>query len=493
MSLSPHASSVEIVENGRSGSVVYREASNSLSLFWEFGGDDTVAIIIGGDAASWARQHPWAKERRAEILRHIAEEAIRQKGPGGKARIDLQAGVIYLQQGNEPNRRAPAPSSVSRFKLYKIKAMIALILLIACFLAIAIKVVFSVPPSKGIPLGASLRAADQIVTLIQTQESYIPTLHRNPENDRYRLGLLVLPVDGSSEGRLIPIGKEYRGPELQLVRILGYDGRTVWCAINEIIGVDLKSNKLLGAEDLRQANPSLNEQWDDSRRISFDARLRVSTPDRQQTFEVDPESLATTPVAKSRLTPKSPFDPRLEEFLSSTVRPSPTEWLGLHSTREAEVEFKLKSWLSPINRATSAKVERQLHRGTLGPDLGKGKREVLSLAPLSPDTFLNACFVRTGQETEPLRLSNPDGFLFIYTSKPGLTGTLVVARVDTTGKVLWKTDTALDRFKLQQILPDERYVAFIGPELPIPDKFSPTILVIVNTQTGTARSTPLQR
>ena len=50
--------------------------AGELSFYWEFGGGDSVAIVTVGDAAEWRERHPWATERRAEILRYVGDELI---------------------------------------------------------------------------------------------------------------------------------------------------------------------------------------------------------------------------------------------------------------------------------------------------------------------------------------------------------------------------------------------------------------------------------
>jgi hypothetical protein len=83
-----------------------------------------------------------------------------------------------------------------------------------------------------------------------------------------------------------------------------------------------------------------------------------------------------------------------------------------------------------------------------------------------------------------MRLRDPDGALMLFTSEPGLKGTLMIARVDNDGNILWKVDTTLDRFKLAQILPGSTSTAFVGTRLPIPDKVSEPFIVILDHDTG---------
>jgi hypothetical protein len=485
-----HDWSVIIDQQGRGGTVNYREAGGCIPMGWEFGGNDVVAIISFENEASWSGRYPWAAGRRSEIVRRVAAEAIRQKAPGCRAEIDERAGWINLRQSSPPPPLPPRPDHQAfRDRKAKLMTLLAVIVLILAAAAIGFKSMFSVRSSSGTPLGLSLRTPEHIATLIQTLESYVPSLHRDPSKDRYRLALLLTPQDGSSPGKMIPLAQHRPAGEFSLVKLLGCDGTTLWFNLNGIGGVDLQSGKRIGEAELRRANPSLGESWDDQRRMEFDQRLRVTTADRQRVYEVTPETLQAVPAGPR--VAKFPLGPALQDFLSSGVRPSPTEWLGLHSAKAAAGEYKPKARLSRLNRAEDAKELRSLYRAQLGPEMDRGNREILSQERVFLDEYFNAAFVRTGSEADPVRLSEPDSFLMIYTSKPGLGGTVMLARVDATGKILWKTDTGIERFKLAQILPDARFIAFTGTRPPVPDKVSEPILVIVDNQSGVASTVSL--
>jgi hypothetical protein len=481
---------IDIVEDGRSGTLTYRDAGGSQSFYWEFGGADVVAIIT-------AYKDPTSSEaRRNAILQRVANEAIRRKAPVARAEIDYAVGRIVLRSLVGSVGRKPVAPSADTSDLYKFKWMMVILALVVGGIALSVGILASMAstsPTKGIPVSESLRAADSIVTLIRTQDSYVPSLHRDPEKDRFSLALSIIPADGSSQGRSIPIGAGYRVNQLRLVHIIGFDGRTVWCAIDGIQGVDLRTGKLFTAEMLKKANPTLSENWDDPRRASFDARLRVATSDRQHNFEIEPDTLRAIPSQSIRQAPRFPLGAKRDDFLGAGARPSADTWLGLHTANEAERQFKPKSWLGPVNRSTDLKEQRQFYRARLGPELARGNREILSIEPIGSASYLNAAFLLTAPEAAPIRLTDPDGFLMIHTVKSGIYGTLVVARVDTGGKMIWKTDTGLDRFKLQQILPDARFIAFIGPKLPIPGKVSQPVLTIIDTQSGKLSTIPLER
>jgi hypothetical protein len=87
---------VTIVEQGRTGHVTYQEDQHAITGYWEFGGGDVVAIVAMGSAEEWRARHPWARDRRAEILRVIAGEVIRQRAPSCVASIDEASGAIAV-------------------------------------------------------------------------------------------------------------------------------------------------------------------------------------------------------------------------------------------------------------------------------------------------------------------------------------------------------------------------------------------------------------
>ena len=89
---------VTITEEGRSGTVSYEEGVQRISGWWEFAGGDAIAIVSMGDETSWQRLHPWAAERRAEILRVVADQVISQKAAGSRADIDEEGGWITIRR-----------------------------------------------------------------------------------------------------------------------------------------------------------------------------------------------------------------------------------------------------------------------------------------------------------------------------------------------------------------------------------------------------------
>jgi hypothetical protein len=100
--------SVSISGRGRSGHVVYRESAGEQTFYWEFGGRDVVATVQVGTEADWRRNAPWAADRRADILRFVAAEVLRQKAPGCAAEIADGAGCIVIRQRESPPGAPPS-------------------------------------------------------------------------------------------------------------------------------------------------------------------------------------------------------------------------------------------------------------------------------------------------------------------------------------------------------------------------------------------------
>ncbi|MBK7753720.1 MAG: hypothetical protein IPI41_14270 [Flavobacteriales bacterium] len=433
---------VDITESGRAGTVTYRDGAGTLSFYWEFGGGDVVAIIQVNDAAAWSAGRSWNAGERAGILRFVADEVIRRKAPGCRAEIDEGKGEILLRQVGTPPPPRGAPDVTFVRKLSSLKAMLGIVVLVGTLLFGGVmwfkEKVLSIDPGKGVPLGLCVRTDTHIATLIQTLEAYTPSLHRDGSKDRFTVSIFIVPLDGSGP-KLIPIAEEKTFSSYQLAKVLGSDGRTLWFDVNGIGGVDLKTYELLKPSEVR-----------------------------------DPNLPATA----------SPLAPSVGEYLSAGYHTSAGNWLGLHSPAELQGEFAPKKFVRRVVRQEEAKQMRRFYRGALDSPVNDKYHRIRSMTPINDTEYLNAAFLRLDDASEPLRMTDPDGALMIHTSEPGLKGRLMVARVDTTGTIIWQVDTGIDRFKLSQILPGENSFAFVGTRPAIPDKLSEPLLVIVENSTG---------
>lgn len=337
---------------------------------------------------------------------------------------------------------------------------------------------------SGVPLGSCVRTDTHFATLIQTLESYTPSRHHDPSTDRYRVSLLMIPLNGDAD-RVVPVTEGLVANNMQLSRILGSDGITLWLEVNGLYGVRLEDHGLITAQDLHDANPMLDAMLlQDPRGMDVsEGRLHLMTSDRSRALDIDPTTLKAHSV-EPRPSVRSRTEPSIGTYMAAGFFTSPDVWLGVLSDSEREGAYKPKRWLRRIESADDAKQSRRLCVGAFDGETDDGHRRIASMTPVNETEYLNAGFLRMDERSEPLRLERPSGILMLYTSEPGLKGTLGIARIDDNGEVIWMKDTAIDRFRLQQILPGEHATAFIGPRIQIPDKLSEPLLVLLDHATG---------
>jgi hypothetical protein len=345
--------------------------------------------------------------------------------------LDVWKGILGLVEGSGAKRpwvsaapavpSRPLPFIAGRLRLPTIPTLIVTgVLIVGAAIWAGLARIFSVK-TIGSPVGQAVGTPGFIAILIRTQEPYIPTLHRNPNNDRFRLDLLLQPRDGKRPRRLVSIARRLASAESnRSAHLLGFDGKRFWLLSDEIAAYDPETDRLIGLKELRQANPSLDALWP-AAFYEMNGRLQASTRDNRTVVEIDPETLVATPLngrpARTRPFPPNPVD----------------------------------SLLIP----TTAKAEGAL----------------------------NAAFVREGVDGPKLTLTQPDSALVTFWRKQDfLRRMLFVTRVDASGKTLWETETGIG--DLQQVLPDRSVVAFIGTRPRVPDKVPEPILTLVENATG---------
>jgi hypothetical protein len=452
---------VTITDDGRSGSAEYREDRGGLSFYWEFAGDDAVAVAQVSDLDSWRSPPSWLAARRTTVLRFVADELVRQKAPACRAEIDEATGSIVIRRGGAAGagtdqrfgrRATPAPIAspnarfIEKYRSLRTKLALAVLALTAAAAGILwIKQnLLVIDPGKGSPVGSSARTDKHIATFIQHLEPYTPSLHRDHSQDRYRLSVFLVPLDGG-EPKLVPFRGGLSGGSYSLARILGSDGRTLWFEAGETGGIDLQTFTLRSDAEVRAAGTLPQPKRYGA---SFDA-------------------------------------PKPDYFLAAGAFVEGTQWLGVHSFGEFERDLGPRRSLRRVVPAVSSREMRRLYRAVATPDNINGNYlRIVSSAPVGKEEFFNAAFVRMDYESEPLRLDDPDGMLMLFSSDAGRNATIMIARVDVTGAIRWKADTQLDRFTLAQLLPGDGRLALVGARVPVPDKVSEPLLVLVDHATG---------
>ncbi len=309
------------------------------------------------------------------------------------------------------------------------------------------KKVLSVAPASGIPLGECVRTADHIASLLQATDPHLPEISGRGGNTTTSVSILLIPLDGSAPKK-IPIAEGLTSNQFALAKILGTDGRVLWFDVNGIGCVDLERMKLLAPAEVRAPY----------------------VPTSARPFAISPDT-----------------------YLAAGFIVAPGQWLGLHSEEERLGEFAPKKFVRRVAAQGNRKQMRRFHRGELAAPVDEKHHRISSMMPLGTEEYFNAAFLRLDDKSEAFRLADPDGALMICTSEPGLKGTTVVARVDTQGRIIWKADTGIDRFKLTQILPGKASFAFVGTRPSEEGKVPEPLVVIVDNVTGETATCSLWR
>jgi hypothetical protein len=298
---------------------------------------------------------------------------------------------------------------------------------------------FTIRSGSGTSIGLSVRTDTHIATWIQTLEPYVPSLHRDAGKDRYSLAIFLVPLDGT-EPHLVPVHRGLTPNQFALARILGSDGRSLWVDASGLSTIDQKTLTVQAV-----AGPA-------------------------------PKNLKGEPPSR--------FAPNPQDLLAAGFLTGANTWLGLHSEAELARDYRSGKYVRRVVAAENRREDRRFQRGTLEPDSSGKYHRIESMVAIRDESFSNAGFLRLASDTEPLRLHDPDGALMVYTRGLGQFGTLTMARVDEDGHVLWQTDTGIDRFTVQQILPGAQSTAFVGTRPREPDRVPEPLLVIVDHATG---------
>lgn len=106
------------------------------------------------------------------------------------------------------------------------------------------------------PVGDSMLAGPFVATLIQTEEYRLPEVPRRPENDRYKLSLLLHSLDGSTR-RTVPIKSGLRATDfLHGARMIFDDGQRLYFHAHEPLAYNYATGNLSVADSPRHRSRS---------------------------------------------------------------------------------------------------------------------------------------------------------------------------------------------------------------------------------------------
>ena len=98
-----------------------------------------------------------------------------------------------------------------------------------------------------------------ILQLIVTTERYLPTLHRAPGKDRFRIDLLAIAIADPSQQQTFTLLRQQQAERAltPMTKILGADGDVVDSGAGPFV-VNFKTGRIAREADLRKANPGWN-------------------------------------------------------------------------------------------------------------------------------------------------------------------------------------------------------------------------------------------
>lgn len=345
--------------------------------------------------------------------------------------------------------------------------------------------------STGLPLGPAFRTPTHILQLISTTERYLPTLHRAPGKDRFRIDLLAISIADPTRQESFTLLRQQQANALTPVtKILGADGDTVWIQALDIFAVNLKSKRIAREVDLRKANPEL-ALFLPSARAEFTDRFVAVSPDWSQAYSFSAETLKATaclpPPRKSGL--EALTQDRIEGSMCSGGLVSTSEWIAVATDADAKSDFKPGFSLPRDFTAGEKDHVRQLHYGKVDTSASRPRFETSER--LSATEYRAATFLRAKPGGVILQAQNPDSLFLLHRTGKELFAPFTLTRIAPDGKPIWDADTGIGRLK--QVLPGAEIIALIGERPPVPNKVSEPILVLINIASGTTNTISLWR
>jgi hypothetical protein len=374
--------------------------------------------------------------------------------------------------------------------MYKTLIPVAIVVIILVLLTVALAAWHFVSiKSTGTPLGPAVRLPNHIAQIIVTTERYLPTLHRAPGKDRFRLDLLVISTTDPAQQETFTLQRQQQANALQpMTKILGGSGNVVWVQALDLFAVNLETKRVVRSADIAKLNPEL-AVFLASARHEFKDQLIVVSPDQQQAYAIDATTFKASPVPVPRTAGWINPHAAPKVLLCAGGLLASNEWFGMLTAKDLASDFKpgFRAPLdSPFNPANEL---RQLYRGRLDGSAPRPRIEAMELIAETP--YPNAALVRRADGAGLLRLAAPDSVLLTHRASAALNAPLLVSRATPDGKIIWTVDTGMGR--LEQVLPGAEVIAFIGARPAVPNNVPEPILVLVNTGTGGLKTVSLWR
>lgn len=244
-------------------------------------------------------------------------------------------------------------------------------------------------------------------------------------------------------------------------RIIGTSENNAWIFLDKLLAYDVSTlKKIADIEILEGLNPVLKGKFPAEIRYyrfnKADKNISITANDgslwllNTKTLKVSPEETNNEKKMHERKTSQqqraeSLMDDNISfDELSINQDTTDGNWFGIY----AKDELPDGPRNTPQEKAYGSDTRRQFIKTTY--TYGEDKRLILDKANasiLNPNTmFLDGGFLLDRQTGAVIKLSNPGGFLVVYKDKIGNEGLIVIARINTDGKVLWTFNTGFQQW-----------------------------------------------
>lgn len=340
----------------------------------------------------------------------------------------------------------------------------------------------------GAPFGASVLVGDALATLTRTQEPFLPSLHRNPDHDRFRIDLLVTPLDPAAKPRRIPLARDLDRAALHPgTKLLGLDGPLLWMLVPELRAVDTRSDRVVTLRGLQAANPQLADVWTTAR-VHFDEGLHLVSADRQRAYTIDPDTLRARPeMTAPRVAWQNPVA-TVDAYLCLAGPIDSETWVAMLTSSERDATFRVGSTVFSNPPLLKTREPRALHR--IRMEQAGSRQRVAAVDAISGEGRADGALVRSAPERGPFVSSEPASVLVTSQLGSRLNPIVGLSRLALDGRTLWSIDTGLREF--EQVISRPDRVVLLG-NLPSPEgKVPEPVAVVVEMATGQSTTRTLR-
>lgn len=283
--------------------------------------------------------------------------------------------------------------------------------------------------------------------------------------------------------------------------ILGAEGNHAWVFIDELMAFDpFTLEKIADVQMIEAKNPSLKGMMpkeseyyklnDEGKGIIFITNDGAQWIIQSKTLDAKPYEQPADPavktiaerVAKQLMDHLKDIQKQGLDFNQSKVNQDTFnhQWLGLYSKQEIETLNKQLSFTPKYGPET----RRQFYNATYDssiPNSFKINGPTLQNST-SGSYYLNGGFLTDKQTAKAIHLQNPSGFLLIHKTIIGENGEIIISRISTEGKEIWKLNTGVKKW-VDYKFTGNRLFLFINDNKEV-DSSDCTVFLIIDCTSG---------